>query len=93
MHDDSFRYSTNGPAETASWGLCDASGMMPAEATGWRFYLAVESSETAIEQIKAHGGTVLDGPTDSPFGRIATIADPEGATFQISAMSEAVAEG
>ena len=93
MEEDSFRYSTNGPGESASWGLCDASGMMPAEAAGWRFYLAVESSEAAIERILAHGGRVLDGPTDSPFGRIATIADPEGATFQISAMSEAVAEG
>ena len=44
-------------------------------------------------RIEEHGGTVLDGPSNSPFGRVATIADPEGATFQISAMSEAVPEG
>ncbi|ASK65065.1 lactoylglutathione lyase [Brachybacterium avium] len=93
MDDDSFRYVTNGPAETASWGLCDASGAMPAEATGWRHYLAVDSTAAAIERIEEHGGRVLDGPIDSPFGRITTIADPEGATFQISAMSEAVPEG
>lgn len=93
MDGEPFRYSTNGPGDSASWGLCDASGGMPAEATGWRHYIAVESSAVAIQRIEEHGGAVLDGPIDSPFGRIATIADPEGATFQISAMSEAVPEG
>lgn len=93
MEGDSFHYATNGPGESASWRLCDASGMMPADATGWRHYLAVESSAAAIQRIEKRGGTVLDGPTDSPFGRIATIAGPEGTTFQIRAMIEAVPEG
>ncbi|UYG16882.1 VOC family protein [Brachybacterium huguangmaarense] len=91
--DDSMRYATNGPGDSASWGLCDASGIMPAEATGWRIYFGVESSDAAVERIRELGGSLLDGPVDSPFGRIATVADPEGATFQICAMSEAVAEG
>lgn len=93
MEDDSFRYATNGPGDTASWGLGDATGVMPAEATGWRIYFGVDSSEQALETVRELGGKVLDGPIDSPFGRIATIADPEGATFQISAMGEAVPEG
>ena len=93
MEDDSFRYATNGPGESASWGLGDATGVMPAEAAGWRIYFGVDSSEQALARIVELGGKVLDGPVDSPFGRIATIADPEGATFQISAMGEAVAEG
>ncbi|MDN5686275.1 MAG: VOC family protein [Brachybacterium sp.] len=93
MDDDSFRYSTNGPGESASWGLGDATGVMPKEATGWRVYFGVEASEAALAKVTELGGTVLDGPVDSPFGRIATIADPSGASFQISAMSEAVAEG
>ena len=88
-----FRYATNGGPESASWGLCDAAGMMPEEAMGLRVYFGVESTEGALEKVRALGGSVLDGPIDSPFGRITTIADPEGATFQISAMSEAVPEG
>lgn len=87
-----FRYATNGPGESASWGLCDAAGMMPEDAMGWRVYFGVESTDPALERVQELGGSVLDGPIDSPFGRIATIADPEGATFQISAMSEAVPE-
>ena len=51
------------------------------------------STESALARVRELGGSVLDGPIDSPFGRITTIADPEGATFQISAMSEAVPEG
>lgn len=35
---------------------------------------------------------MLDGPQPSPFGAIATVADPDGATFQICAMSEGVHE-
>ena len=93
MDDDSFRYVTNGPGETASWGLGDATGVMPEDAAGWRVYLGVESADAAVAKVEELGGRLLDGPVDSPFGRIATIADPEGATFQICAMSEAVAEG
>jgi len=92
MEGDSFRYATNGAPDSATWGLCDAAGFMPADAAGWRIYFGVEASEAAIARVQELGGKVLDGPTDSPFGRIATIADPTGATFQISAMSEAVPE-
>lgn len=92
MENDSFRYATNGTPDSASWGICDAAGFMPAEAAGWRIYLGVEASDAAITRVQELGGKVLDGPTDSPFGRIATVADPTGATFQISAMSEAVPE-
>ena len=93
MDDDSFRYSTNGGEETASWGLGDATGVMPEEAAGWRVYLGVEACDAAAQKVVDLGGKLLDGPVDSTFGRIATVADPHGATFQICAMSEAVPEG
>jgi predicted enzyme related to lactoylglutathione lyase len=92
MDDDSFRYVTNGPEGRNGWGLGDATGVMPKEATGWRVYLGVEKADAAIAKVRELGGQVLDGPVDSPFGRIATVADPEGATFQLCAMSEAVPE-
>ena len=40
--------------------------------------------ERRLEVIREHGGTVLDGPQDSPFGRVTTVQDPAGATFQIN---------
>ncbi|WFP15733.1 VOC family protein [Citricoccus muralis] len=93
MDDNDFRYVTNGPENEASWGLGDATGVMPEEAAGWRIYLAVDSCDAAAQQVQELGGRLLDGPVDSPFGRIATVSDPTGATFQICAMSEAVPEG
>ncbi|WBL17859.1 VOC family protein [Citricoccus sp. NR2] len=93
MDDNDFRYVTNGPENEASWGLGDATGVMPEEAAGWRIYLAVDSCDAAAKRIQDLGGRLLDGPVDSPFGRIATVSDPTGATFQICAMSEAVPEG
>lgn len=90
---ESARYFTNGSQDKATWGLCDATGVMDAEDGGWRVYFAVDSCDPAVERIRELGGRLVAGPDDSPFGRIATVADPAGATFQICAMSEAVREG
>ncbi len=66
--DDGTRYSTNGGAgEDASWGgLCDATGFMPEDATGWRIYLGIEATDAALSRLRELGGSVLDGPVDSP---------------------------
>ncbi|MFC7465466.1 VOC family protein [Brachybacterium sp. GCM10030252] len=93
MDDGMMRYLNAGPMDSATWGLGDSTAFMPKEATGWRAYLAVESADPAAAKVQELGGSVLDGPIDSPFGRFATVADPDGATFQICAMSEAVGEG
>ncbi|PWH05069.1 VOC family protein [Brachybacterium endophyticum] len=93
MEDDSFRYVTNGPEGKNGWGIGDATGVMPKEATGWRVYLGVEEADAAVTRVQDLGGKLLEGPVDSPFGRIATVTDPDGASFQLCAMSEAVPEG
>lgn len=79
-----FWYATNGAGEAASAGLCDASSFVPRGESGWwRMYIAVEDADAAAERVRELGGSLLDGPIDSPFGRVATVADPEGASFQI----------
>lgn len=81
---DGFRYVTDGEGDAAVAGLCDAKNFIGGAPSYWRFYLDVENTDAAIEKIKAAGGSLLDGPEDSPFGRVATVADPEGASFQIN---------
>ena len=44
---------------------------------------AIPELLVAAERVRELGGALLDGPIDSPFGRVATVADPEGASFQI----------
>lgn len=89
--DEPFRYVTNNIDGEPNWGLCDLT-QMPGPDKGWRIYFGVDSCDAAVARVKELGGTVLDGPYDSPFGRIASIEDPTGASFQISAMSEAKAD-
>lgn len=84
-----WRYGTNGPAAEASSGICQAPWMAAEETPYWRVYFAVESSAEAQATIDRLGGKVLDGPEDSPYGKILTVQEPTGATFQIAAVSEA----
>lgn len=87
------RYVTHGPEADAAYGICDAAGYIPAEmGSFWRVYFIVDGLDAATDRIKELGGSVLAGPDDSPFGRIATVADPTGASFQIVSPSESVPE-
>lgn len=50
----------------------------------WIPYIAVESADGASERAEELGGTVLMAPFDIPNGgRIAAVADPQGAVFSI----------
>ena len=78
------RYVTHGAGDAAVAGLCDASDWLPEGAPSfWRVYFSVEDTDRALERIQELGGELVDGPMDSPFGRLATVRDPFGAMFQI----------
>lgn len=50
----------------------------------WNTYIAVASADDTAAKIDAAGGTVLQGPFDvMDAGRMAVVADPEGAVFCI----------
>ncbi|NNG19918.1 VOC family protein [Naumannella sp. ID2617S] len=79
-----FRYDTFGAGDDAVCGICDAAPFLPAGMPSfWRMYLGVVDTDQAVARINELGGRLLDGPEDTPFGRIATVADPQGAMFQI----------
>lgn len=87
-----MRYATNGAGDGASSGICDASSFLPTEVGSfWRVYFAVDDCDAAAGRARELGGTVVDGPFDSPFGKLATVASPEGAQFQIIDQSRRVA--
>ena len=57
---------------------------MPAEVPShWNTYFQVEDTDAAAARAQAAGGRVLSAPFDSPFGRMAVLADPAGASFSI----------
>jgi len=50
----------------------------------WDVTFAVDDADAAAERAAALGGTILVGPLDAPWVRLAVIADPQGATFVAS---------
>lgn len=49
----------------------------------WLVYFAVSDTDAAADAAIEHGGTVVQPPQDSPFGRMAILADPFGAHFAV----------
>ncbi|WP_199547036.1 VOC family protein [Streptomyces sp. N35] len=46
-------------------------------------YFVVEDCDAAVETVKRLGGEVHIGPMGSPFGRFASVTDPQGAAFSV----------
>ncbi|HTW97543.1 MAG TPA: VOC family protein [Acidimicrobiales bacterium] len=55
----------------------------PAVPSFWLVYFAVEDCDAAVDTVKAGGGSVAMGPMDLPVGRLAVVADAEGAPFAV----------
>lgn len=78
-------YATSFGGERATAGLCDAKQWLPEGMPSyWRVYFQVPDMDAAVQTVEAKGGRVVDGPQDSPFGRVASVVDPAGATFQLN---------
>ncbi|MFE3290411.1 VOC family protein [Rhodococcus sp. NPDC059234] len=84
-----FRYSQAQLGGDNIAGVMDASGFLPEGVPSfWQFYLAVEDTDAALAKVVELGGTVVRPAEDTPFGRLATVADPLGAQFQITENQE-----
>lgn len=72
-------YATNGPVDEAT------SGMMRSEdgASFWQITVAVSDIAAALDRTTELGGQVVKAPVDSPWGPLATIADPRGARLLV----------
>ncbi len=75
-------YQTFGHEDLAIGGMMNRPPQAPVSV--WRFYFTVQDIDAALEQVKAHGGQVLNGPMPVPGGdRVAQCLDPQGAFFSI----------
>lgn len=70
-------------------GMLDMRGRMPDEIPPhWGVYFGTEDADATIATVKAGGGELLFGPMDIEPGRMATVKDPFGATFNVMQPSE-----
>ncbi|HET7272480.1 MAG TPA: VOC family protein [Rubrobacter sp.] len=49
----------------------------------WLSYFTVSSRDGTVEKVQELGGALLAGPLDLPAGKIAVLADPQGAAFAV----------
>jgi len=80
-----------GDIEYTTWMVGEdmVGGMMPkTEQMGdmpnnWGVYFSVDDCEGSAAKVKQLGGSVLREPFDTPVGRMAVVADPQGAAFMV----------
>jgi predicted enzyme related to lactoylglutathione lyase len=79
-----FRYTTLGDGRDAMAGIMDSSNFLPEGVPAhWSVYFGSEDTDASLARLVELGGTVLEPAQDSPYGRLALVADPMGASFRI----------
>lgn len=69
-------------------GIMDASDFGPDEPMGWFVYFWVTDADATVARVTELGGAVVRAPEDTPYGRLATVADPNGTLFKLMAPND-----
>lgn len=82
---DEFRYSVmkEPGGEDQLAGIMDASSFLGAQPSSWFVYWEVDDAVAATEKVVSLGGSIIQAAEKTPYGTIATVADPSGAVFKL----------
>ncbi len=81
---DEFRYSVLQVGEQQAAGVMDASQFLEAgESSHWSVYIAVADADAVQSRASELGGSVVSAAQDTPYGRLAEVADPTGARIRL----------
>ena len=85
MGDESeLRYTMAMDGDQPMAGVMDASSFLPEGIPNhWSVYFGVEDTDAALAEVVALGGSIRMPAEDTPYGRMATVADPTGTQFKI----------
>jgi predicted enzyme related to lactoylglutathione lyase len=79
-----FRLTVLTDGDETIAGIMDASAFLPAdEPSQWKVYIKVTDTDAALARAVELGGTVVSAAMDTPYGRLAEVADPTGARFKL----------
>lgn len=93
MSGDDFRYATFKTTGDPLGGIGDIGGMAPAETPAhWMTYFAVDDADEAVAKAIKLGGRLIRPAWDSPYGRMAMLADDQGTVFAIIGLAQATSE-
>jgi uncharacterized protein len=80
-------FTLDGTADTMVAGTMPP--QMPGIPPNWSIYFGAADVDAAAVKVTELGGTVFVEPFDIPVGRMAVVADPQGATFNLFQMAAA----
>lgn len=81
-----FRYTVLEVADGENAGIMDASRFMAEGAPPqWSVYFAVDDVEETLTKVAKLGGSTVLPADDTPYGRLASVADSTGAVFKLRA--------
>ena len=83
---DDFRYSTvsNADGEGEVAGVMDATAFLPEGVPAhWSVYWHTDDVDATAAQVTTLGGSVVAAAETTPYGKLATVADPAGAVFKL----------
>jgi uncharacterized protein len=84
MSGDGFKYATLTVDGHEVGGIGEYPEGTSAETpAAWGVYFAVTGTDAALAKVTELGGRVVQPPRDSPYGRIAVVADNHGAVFSV----------
>lgn len=79
-----FRYTTLGKGDEQAAGIMDASGFLPEGMPArWSIYFGTDDVDASVARAIELGGSVVDAAEDTPYGRLATVADPTGTPLKL----------
>jgi predicted enzyme related to lactoylglutathione lyase len=78
---DEFRYSTANFAGEPLLGIM-AMDVDPS----WFFFLGSDDVDKTVQLVLDNGGSVVREAEDTPYGRLASVADSTGAGFNLSSL-------
>jgi predicted enzyme related to lactoylglutathione lyase len=82
---DEFRYTVQKDGDEQLAGVMDAADFMPKGAPArWSVYFAIADADATIAKVRQLGGSVEKPAENTPFGRLATVADPTGSQFKLA---------
>jgi predicted enzyme related to lactoylglutathione lyase len=85
MSSDGFSYATlliNGQQVVGGIGAYPG-GEEAVHPAAWGVYFGTADTDRAVELATSHGGRLIRPATDSPYGRMAVVADNQGALFSL----------
>ncbi len=79
-----FRYTTYGKDDDARAGIMDASAFLAdGEQSHWAIYFHSADIDADVATVEKLGGSVVMAAHDTPYGRLAIVADPTGVRFRL----------